>query len=55
VWEVPKPRSAIGVVKAFEEAGHSASLGHDGLIYLKTEEAVAVAMMLRLERHATAE
>ncbi|MGR8960506.1 hypothetical protein [Rhizobium leguminosarum] len=55
VWEVPKTRSAKGVVKAFEAAGHSADLGHDGLIYLNTQEAAAVAMLLRLERCVRAE
>ena len=53
VWEVPKPRSAKGVVKAIEEAGHSAFLGHDGLIYLKGAEALTVAMLFKLQPHRT--
>ncbi|MEY9375976.1 hypothetical protein ABIA10_001846 [Rhizobium leguminosarum] len=52
VWEVPKTRSAKGVVKAFEAAGHSADLGHDGLVYLKSIDAIAVAMLLKLVRRA---
>lgn len=51
VWEVPKGRSAKGIIKEIEAAGHSADLGHDGLIYLETSEAIVIAMFFGLVRH----
>lgn len=43
--EIPKPRCAGVVMKAFQGAGYSASLGHDGFIYLETAESAVYARL----------